>query len=158
MHTWLNIGAFLKYLQKPKLYQNFKGFASLFPLPASLKKFLSGIDQDPRKTFLNFSSLKNIPEEEFSKFLVWYPDDASSFQNALHFDRTYYLINDVLKIHDNACMAHGIEGRAPYLYSELLEFALSQTEFSTQSSLQHLCHLSSQNCLQLLWLTHQCTM
>lgn len=123
--------AFLKYLKKPKLYQNFKGLASLFPLPASFKKFLSGIDQDPRKTFLNFSSLKNIPEEEFSKFLVWYSDDSSNFQNALHFDRTYYLINDVLKIHDNACMAHGIEGRAPYLDFDLIQWSKSFTEESS---------------------------
>jgi asparagine synthase (glutamine-hydrolysing) len=46
----------------------------------------------------------------------------------LDWDRTFYLVNDILKIHDNACMAHGIEGRAPYLYPDLLDFALSQTE------------------------------
>lgn len=124
--------AFLKYLQKPKLYQNIKGITAGFPLPASLKKFLSGIDQDPRRTFINFSSLQNIPEEEFSKFLAWYPDNASNFQNALNFDRTYYLINDVLKIHDNACMAQGIEGRAPYLDFELIQWTKS---FSDESSI-----------------------
>ncbi|AFL83537.1 asparagine synthase, glutamine-hydrolyzing [Belliella baltica DSM 15883] len=123
--------AFLKYLQRPKFYENLKGIASGFPLPASLKKFFSGIDQDPRKTFLNFSSLQNIPEEEFSKFLAWYPNEESNFQNALHFDRTYYLINDVLKIHDNACMAHGIEGRAPYLDFELIQWTKSFSEASS---------------------------
>lgn len=123
--------AFLKYLQRPKLYKNLKGITAGFPLPASLKKFLSGIDQDPRRTFINFSSLQNIPEEEYSKFLAWYPDEESNFQNALHFDRTYYLINDVLKIHDNACMAHGIEGRAPYLDFELIQWTKSFSEASS---------------------------
>lgn len=123
--------AFLKYLQKPKLYKNIKRITADFPLPAPLKKFLSGIDQDPRKTFLNFSSLQNIPAEEFSKFLAWYPDETSSFQSALHFDRTYYLINDVLKIHDNACMVHGIEGRAPYLDYELIQWTKSFSEKSS---------------------------
>jgi asparagine synthase (glutamine-hydrolysing) len=85
-------------------------------------------------TFYAYFKKENIlmSEESFSKFLAWYPDDKSDFQNAIHFDRTYYLINDVLKIHDNACMAHGIEGRAPYLDYELIQWTKS---FSEESSI-----------------------
>ena len=33
-------------------------------------------------------------------------------KNALEWDRKMYMVQDLLEIHDNACMAHGIEGRA----------------------------------------------
>jgi asparagine synthase (glutamine-hydrolysing) len=33
----------------------------------------------------------------------------------LEFDRRNYLVQDVVQIQENALMAHGIEGRSPYL-------------------------------------------
>ena len=74
------------------------------------------------------AAVDQIPENYLPLFRPWYPKSEFDFKNALDWDRTFYLVNDILKIHDNACMAHGIEGRAPYLYSGLLEFALGQTE------------------------------
>ncbi|WP_339901291.1 asparagine synthase-related protein [uncultured Cyclobacterium sp.] len=44
-----------------------------------------------------------------------YPSSEEDFKNALTYDRSLYLVHDLLKIHDNACMANGIEGRAPFL-------------------------------------------
>ncbi|MFD2034368.1 asparagine synthase (glutamine-hydrolyzing) [Belliella marina] len=127
--------AFGEFLKKLNFYLKLKQWTANLPLPSPYKKFLKSIESDPRRTFINFASLQNIPEEDFPKFLAWYPNSPSTFQNALNFDRSYYLVNDVLKIHDNACMAHGIEGRSPYLDYDLIEWA---TSFSEEQSLMHL--------------------
>jgi asparagine synthase (glutamine-hydrolysing) len=74
------------------------------------------------------AAVEKIPEVYLDIFRHWYPKGKFEFRKGLDWDRTFYLVNDILKIHDNACMAHGIEGRAPYLNSGLLEFALGQTE------------------------------
>jgi len=75
------------------------------------------------------AALQEIPDEYISHFQNWYPKTNHPFKNALNWDRTFYLVNDILKIHDNACMAHGIEGRSPYLNQQLLSLtdALSET-------------------------------
>ncbi len=39
-----------------------------------------------------------------------------------------YLVNDILKIHDTSCMAHGIEGRSPYLDMELIMMSQNMSE------------------------------
>src|SRR5690606_26400389 len=52
----------------------------------------------------------------------------SPYKAALAWDRQYYLVNDVLKIHDNATMAHGLEGRAPYMDAALVTLSNNMTE------------------------------
>ena len=42
---------------------------------------------------------------------------------ALTFDRSNYLVNDVLAITDTATMAHGLEARVPFLHDEVVEIA-----------------------------------
>ncbi|MCH6199805.1 asparagine synthase (glutamine-hydrolyzing) [Aquiflexum sp. LQ15W] len=119
--------AFRHYLNHPTLLRQIATFSD-FPFPGYLKKLLQSISKNPEDTFIQMAAVEKIPEAYLGFFRPWYPKSEFGFKNALDWDRTFYLVNDILKIHDNACMAHGIEGRAPYLYSELLEFALFQTE------------------------------
>lgn len=119
--------AFRYYLNHPTLLRQIATFSD-FPFPGYLKKLLQSITKNPEDTFIQMAAVEQIPEAYLGIFRHWYPKSEFDFKNALDWDRTFYLANDILKIHDNACMAHGIEGRAPYLYSGLLEFALSQTE------------------------------
>lgn len=119
--------AFRYYLNHPTMLRQIATFSD-FPFPGYLKKLLKSISKNPEDTFIQMAAVEKIPEAYLGIFRHWYPKSEFDFKNALDWDRTFYLTNDILKIHDNACMAHGIEGRAPYLYSGLLEFALSQTE------------------------------
>ena len=93
-------------------------------LPRRVKKLLTAVAASPEETYLNFSSLQAIPPELRSQFLPYFPPGESPYKAALLWDKSYYLVNDILKIHDNATMAHGVEGRAPYLDRALV--ALSQ--------------------------------
>ena len=97
-------------------------------LPRRVKKFLNAVSVSPEETYLNFSSLQAIPPELRSQFLSYYPKSDSPYKSALSWDRSYYLVNDVLKIHDNATMAHGVEGRAPYLDKALVALSHNMTE------------------------------
>jgi asparagine synthase (glutamine-hydrolysing) len=119
--------AFGHYLNHPTVLKQIAGFSD-FPFPNYLKKFLQSISKTPSDTFIQMAAVEKIPHSYLEIFRSWYPKSQFKFKNALEWDRTFYLVNDILKIHDNACMAHGIEGRAPYLYSGLLEFALGQSE------------------------------
>lgn len=119
--------AFRHYLNHPTVLRQIATFSD-FPFPGYLKKLLQSISKNPEDTFIQMAALEKIPEANLGNFRLWYPKSKFDFKNALDWDRTFYLVNDILKIHDNSCMAHGVEGRAPYLYSELLEFALSQSE------------------------------
>ncbi|MCL6258948.1 asparagine synthase (glutamine-hydrolyzing) [Aquiflexum sp. TKW24L] len=119
--------AFRHFLNHPTVLRQIATFSD-FPFPTYLKKLLQSISKNPADTFIQMAAVDKIPEAYLGIFKSWYPKSEFDFKNALDWDRTFYLVNDILKIHDNACMAHGIEGRAPYLYSGLLEFALAQTE------------------------------
>lgn len=119
--------AFRHYLNHPKILKQIATFSD-FPFPGYLKKLLQSISKNPGDTFIQMASIEKIPKAYLSIFQPWYPKSEFDFKNALDWDRTFYLVNDILKIHDTACMAHGIEGRAPYLYPDLLNFALGQTE------------------------------
>lgn len=121
--------AFRKYLKHRgifKFLRTRKKFISL--ISRRIKKMVDGIADTDEKTYLNFSSLQNIPESLEEEFLSYYPKGLSPYKAALVWDREYYLINDVLKIHDNANMAHGVEGRAPYLDQALVNLSNSLTE------------------------------
>lgn len=119
--------AFRHYLNNTGILEKLATFSD-FPFPAYLKKLLQSISKNPKDTFLQMAAVEKIPEAYLGIFQPWYPKSEFDFKNALDWDKTFYLVNDILKIHDNACMAHGIEGRVPYLYPDLLEFALTQTE------------------------------
>ncbi|MDO6439644.1 asparagine synthase (glutamine-hydrolyzing) [Cyclobacterium sp. 1_MG-2023] len=108
--------AFKAYLKHPQLWQNISGFLKHFPqLSRSRQKFLKGIHPEPSRTFINFAALYPVPEELGIRLKERYPTSEGDFKNALAYDQSLYLVQDLLKIHDNACMANGIEGRAPFL-------------------------------------------
>jgi asparagine synthase (glutamine-hydrolysing) len=119
--------AFRHYLNHPKLLKQIASISD-FPFSGYLKKLLQSISDTPEDTFIQMAALEKIPEIYLDIFRPWYPKGPFDFKNALDWDRTFYLVNDILKVHDTACMAHGIEGRAPYLYPDLLNFAIGQTE------------------------------
>jgi asparagine synthase (glutamine-hydrolysing) len=117
---------YLKYQDKVNSLSRFRPFRGL--LPRRMKKFLEAVAPSPAATYLNFSSLQTIPVSWRQKFLSYYPEEESPYKAALAWDRDYYLVNDVLKIHDNATMAHGLEGRAPYLDHALVALSQNMTE------------------------------
>lgn len=97
-------------------------------LPRRARKFLNAVASSPAETYLNFSSLQTVPVALRDRFLAYYPKEEPPYKAALAWDRAYYLVNDVLKIHDNAAMAHGVEGRAPYLDKFLVALSDGMTE------------------------------
>ncbi|ERM82151.1 hypothetical protein P872_08250 [Rhodonellum psychrophilum GCM71 = DSM 17998] len=120
--------AFKNYLKNPKAFLWLKKFYQWIPMPLALEKMLKSIAETPEQTFVNFSTLFPLPKDSLSLFKPWYPQFNAPFKNALEFDRTFYLVNDVIKVHDNSCMAHGIEGRSPYLDHDLVVFSKSMPE------------------------------
>ena len=120
--------AFKNYLKNPAIFLWLKKYSRGLPLPSTLEKMLEATAETPEETFINFSMLFPLQKTSQNNFKKWYPSSTDSFKNALEFDRTFYLINDVLKVHDNSCMAHGIEGRSPYLDHDLIVFSKSMPE------------------------------
>lgn len=92
------------------------------PLNRNWQKFLTGIEENPKRTFMNFSALESLQEDLFSDHERIFDERLSSYKQMLDFDRRVYLVQDVLKIQDNALMAHGIEGRSPYLDEGVIQF------------------------------------
>ncbi|WP_339866941.1 asparagine synthase (glutamine-hydrolyzing) [uncultured Algoriphagus sp.] len=107
--------AFDIYQKRKDLLLRFQGILGKIPLGRSYQKFISAIDPSPQKTFLNFSGLENIPDELGEDYDRIFDKNLPLYPQMLDFDRQVYLVQDVLKIQDNALMAHSIEGRSPYL-------------------------------------------
>ncbi|WP_111668805.1 asparagine synthase (glutamine-hydrolyzing) [Algoriphagus litoralis] len=107
--------AFERYLDQQAFWSKWAEFLEKFPFGYHWKKFMSGIRPDPNQTFLNFSALQNPPLELIGDYERIFNSKLPEYKRMLDFDRQCYLVQDVLKVHDNALMAHGIEGRAPYL-------------------------------------------
>lgn len=107
--------AFARYWDQHAFWSKWAGFLGQFPFGSQWKKFMSGIRPDPNHTFLNFSALQNPPLELIGDYDRIFNSKLPEYKRMLDFDRQCYLVQDVLKVHDNALMAHGIEGRAPYL-------------------------------------------
>lgn len=120
--------AYAHYLKNPSLWKFLKKTGIGKILPSGMHKMISSIGEDQADTFIQMSALQHIPEEHLNQFRQWYPSGETPLKNALEWDRSFYLINDILKIHDNACMAHGIEGRAPYLDFELITMSQNLSE------------------------------
>jgi asparagine synthase (glutamine-hydrolysing) len=119
--------AYWHYLHNPNLYKFLKTLLPNFLFPSTWKKVLQSIHQNPDLTFIQMAALQTIPDDFLGEFQKWYPNHENPFKNALEWDRTFYLVNDILKIHDNACMAHGIEGRSPYLDMDLLSMVRAES-------------------------------
>src|SRR5690606_4890551 len=67
-----------------------------------------------------FSALQNPPADMATDYARIFDSSLPEYKRVLDFDRQVYLVQDVLKVHDNALMANGIEGRAPYLDAPML--------------------------------------
>jgi asparagine synthase (glutamine-hydrolysing) len=120
--------AFQNYLSNPVLWKAIKKSGVGKILNPNLRKMLESIHENPSNTFIQMSALENIPEQYLASFLAYYPKSDFLLKNALNWDRTFYLVNDILKIHDGACMAHGIEGRSPFLDFDLISFSQNLSE------------------------------
>jgi asparagine synthase (glutamine-hydrolysing) len=116
--------AFRDYLKRPKLWNTLAPFLQKAPFfSRGQKKFLESIHSNPDRTFINFAALAPVPEELGRNLLEIYDGEGGDFKNALNWDQKMYMVQDLLKIHDNACMAHGIEGRVPFLDWPLLSLS-----------------------------------
>jgi len=93
-----------------------------------LKKLANTVAADPRTTWQNFVAMEAMPgctlpyaatkpqgNDPVEAWLYW----------ALTYDRTQYLVHDVLALNDRMCMQHGLEMRMPYLDEALQQFLLS---------------------------------
>ena len=121
--------AFKRYLKNPGFYNTVGKMAKWIPLlPRSIRKYFDALEEDASSSFLNFSALQPIPDPYKTLFLSYYKQTGKPYKDALEWDRSFYLINDVLKIHDNASMAHGLEGRAPYLDGPMLDLSRRLSE------------------------------
>lgn len=120
--------AYAHYLKNPVLWNFLKKTGIEIILPSNLQKMVASIEPNEAETFIQMSALQHIPTDSLPQFVQWYPRGSSPLKNALEWDRSFYLINDILKIHDNACMAHGVEGRAPYLDFDLISMSQHLSE------------------------------
>jgi len=120
--------AFATYLKNPQLWLNLRKLGLHQFLPTSAFKFMQSLSEDPSATFIQMAALEKLPSILLHELKQHYPKSQGELKRALEWDRTWYLVNDVLKIHDNACMAHGIEGRAPFLDHEMIAIFQSMTE------------------------------
>ncbi|MBC6365736.1 asparagine synthase (glutamine-hydrolyzing) [Algoriphagus sp. AK58] len=113
--------AFHQYLESKNFWITWAPLLKNLPFGRSWKKFNSGIRTSANETFLNFSALSNPKSELLDDYLRIMDADLPEYKRALDFDRQLYLVQDILKIQDNALMAHGIEGRSPYLDHQLIQ-------------------------------------
>jgi len=120
--------AFHQYLNNKAFLIKWSDQLSKIPLGREWKKMMDGVDSDFRKTILNFTSLENPDpdlEEDYDRI---FNSKYSEYKQMLDFDRQVYLVEDVLRIQDNALMAHGIEGRSPYLDAKMLSIWKAQED------------------------------
>lgn len=108
------------YQKRKGLLLNFQPILEKLPLSRRYLKFISGIEPNLQKTFLNFTGLENLPEDLTEDYYRIFNKNLPPYTQMLDFDRQVYLVQDVLKIQDNALMAHSIEGRSPYLDASML--------------------------------------
>ncbi len=114
--------AYFRYLGQKEFLVKWSSLLKRLPFGREWKKFMSGIHPDPNTAFLNFFGLQNPAEELCEDYERVFNPYLSDYKRGLGFDRQVYLVQDVLKIHDNALMAHGVEGRAPYLDVPMLNY------------------------------------
>ena len=116
---------YLRNQQKVLFYQktiNKLGLRGILPMAA--RQFLRGVDINPIFTYQKF--LQSHGVNEISDIEIFWDAPKSLSENlneALEFDRSHYLVADVLAITDNATMQQGIEARVPYLYDDIAGLA-----------------------------------
>jgi asparagine synthase (glutamine-hydrolysing) len=121
--------AFLLCLQYPRLARYLKRFFCPVPiLPRMFQKAVVGISKSEMETYLNYAALQPVPPECQTDLGKWFEPKREPFKAALNWDRSIYLVHDILKVFDNATMAHGIEGRSPYLDFPIVSLSMSLTE------------------------------
>ncbi|SEJ18321.1 asparagine synthase (glutamine-hydrolysing) [Cyclobacterium xiamenense] len=121
--------AYKRYLANPVFWNRAASVGKRFPVGGRrLRQFLGGIHPDPIRTFMNFAGLYPLPDSLATELSGLYPKEDGPFTNALAWDKKVYLVHDLLKIHDNACMAHGIEGRVPFLDWQVVDWSLRRSE------------------------------
>lgn len=120
--------AYKKFLEKESTFRWIAQSGMYKVMPANYRKLFDSIENTVEGTYIQMSSLEKIDNQFLNSLLQKYPRSNNHFKNALEWDQKMYLINDILKVHDNACMAHGIEGRSPYLAFELIALSKSMTE------------------------------
>ncbi|MDQ3535284.1 MAG: asparagine synthase (glutamine-hydrolyzing) [Bacteroidota bacterium] len=129
--------AFKWYLEHYKLVQSISpvlkflipllpsGFNNPFRKKAQLiKKFIDKVSADPGDTFLKFSTL-SIPHDQLSEIKHHFKEPQqieSNLKSALKFDKSHYLISDVLALTDQMSMKYGLEVRLPYLDHNLNQY------------------------------------
>jgi asparagine synthase (glutamine-hydrolysing) len=113
--------AFHYYLQNRSLWLAVSPILQYLPLGRAWKKFSSGIRRNAQETFINFSAISNPNTKLYAEYLRIMDPNYQTYKQALDFDRQVYLVEDVLKIQDNSLMAQGIEGRSPYLDSQMIK-------------------------------------
>lgn len=127
--------AYKKYLQNPGFWNWVASKSHMIPfMGKGFQRFLSGIHPSPQRTFMNFSALSILPDSLAKVLESRYAQGEQPFKNALEWDRKLYLVHDLLKIHDNACMAHGIEGRVPFLDWQVVDWSLRLGEKETMNA------------------------
>ncbi|MDG1276169.1 MAG: asparagine synthase-related protein [Algoriphagus sp.] len=117
--------AFDFYLKNKKILLSLRQVLQKLPLGREGHKFFSSIRSDSRRTFLNFEALRPVPHELAEDFERLFQAKEITYLDALDFDRQNYLVQDILRIQDSALMAHGIEGRAPYLDERMIRLQKS---------------------------------
>ncbi len=93
-------------------------------LPKVARQLFNGLDVNPIATYQNFLQNHGIDNKQNPDIFWEAPKSlADNLEKALEFDRSHYLVADVLAVTDNSMMQHSIEARIPYLYDDLLSYA-----------------------------------
>ncbi|MDX1903238.1 MAG: asparagine synthase (glutamine-hydrolyzing) [Thermonemataceae bacterium] len=108
--------AFKYYLKMPKMF--FKKMALFFPKSRLATRFFDSISRNNQETFLKFCSL-HILDKNFESNL----SEKWTLEEALDWDRTHYLPEDVLLLTDFWAMQNTVEVRLPFLDKNLSNFA-----------------------------------
>lgn len=99
-----------------------------------IKKFANQIDEDPTRTFLNFTKL----DWPFSLSDTYRPaiedNQINSVKLALYRDQKHFLVSDVLMMTDRMTMMHGVEARMPYLDQNIITYAQNMHTLPTSKT------------------------
>lgn len=120
--------AYKKFLEKEQTFRWIARSGMYRILPTNYRKLFSSIEDTNEETYIQMAALEKVDSQFLKKLVKAYPISPYPYKNALNWDQKMYLINDILKVHDNTCMAHGIEGRSPYLAFELIALSKSMSE------------------------------
>lgn len=93
-------------------------------LPKAAKQFLKGLDTNPIITYQNFLQNYGITNSRHLDIFWEAPMSlGDNLEEAIEFDRSHYLVSDVLAITDNSTMQHSVEARIPYLFDDVSSYA-----------------------------------